>query len=125
MIHLKLFEEHNNYLDIAQIDLVLAEEAPLYKSFEIYLNNRKAGILDVGFYKESLRKDEGEIVGIHIDENLQGGGLGRLAIKRLFDKFPNINYFLAMPTKDSIGFWESIGAKYYEDEYVIINRGSI
>ncbi len=36
MIHIKLFEEH--YLDLAQLDLVLVEEAPQYKSFAIYFN---------------------------------------------------------------------------------------
>jgi len=123
MIHIKLFEEH--YLDLAQIDLVLVEKAPLYQSFALYLNDRKVGILDVGFYKDNLRYDEGEIVGINIDAQYQGKGLGKLAIRRLFDKFPKINYFLAMPTRDSIGFWESIGAEYSEDEYFVIKRGSI
>ena len=123
MIHLKLFEEH--YIDLAQIDLVLVEEAPLYKSFGIYLNNKKVGILDVGFYKENLRYDEGEIVGIHINSDMQGKGIGRLAIRRLFDIFPRVNYFLAMPTRDSIDFWKNIGAEHYEDEYVVIKRGSI
>lgn len=123
MRHIKLFEEH--YIDLAQVDLVLMEEEPLYKSFGIHLNNKKIGILDVGFYKENLRYDECEIVGIHINSDIQGKGIGRLSIKRLFDKFPNINYFLAMPTRDSLGFWESIGAKYYEDGYLSIKRGTI
>lgn len=123
MIHIKLFEEH--YMDLAQVDLVLMEEEPLYKSFGIYLNSKKIGILDVGFYKENLRHDECEIVGIHINSDIQGKGIGRLAIKRLFDKFPNINYFLVMPTRDSLGFWESIGGKYYEDGYLAINRKAI
>ena len=67
MRHIKLFEEH--YIDLAQVDLVLMEEEPLYKSFGIHLNNKKIGILDVGFYKENLRYDECEIVGIHIKMN--------------------------------------------------------
>jgi len=123
MIHIKIFEEHS--LDLAQLDLVLVEEAPQYKSFAIYFNNRKSGTLDIGFYKENLRYDEGEISGIHIYEEFRGRGIGRLAIRRLFDKFPGINYFLAMPTQESASFWESLGAKYHEDGYLIIKRGSI
>lgn len=123
MRHIKLFEEH--YIDLAQIDLVLVEEAPQYKSFAIYFNNRKAGILDVGFYKKNLRYDEGEIAGIHVYEEFRGKGIGRLAIRRLFDKFPALNYFLAMPTQESMDFWKSIGAEYHEDGYLSIKRGSI
>ncbi len=123
MIYIKLFEEH--YMDLAQVDLVLMEEEPLYKSFEIYLNNKKIGTLDVGFYKENLRYDEGEITEIHVYEEFQGKGIGRLAIRRLFDKFPSVNYFLAMPTQESMDFWKSIGAEYHEDGYLSIKRGSI
>lgn len=123
MIHIKLFEEH--YIDLAQIDLILVEESTFYKSFEIYLNNRKAGILDVGFYKDTLRNDEGEIVGININSEFQGKGIGRASIKRLFYEFPEINYFIVMPTRESMEFWKGIGGQYYEDGYLIIKRGSI
>lgn len=121
MIHIKIYESYNN---LGEIELISVEEAPLYKAFDIHINYKKVGTVDVGFYKEDLKNNQAEIVGISINSEFRGMGIGKLAVNKLFLEFPNIDSFIAMPTEESIGFWKSIGATEYYKGYFIIKRNS-
>ena len=119
MLHIKVFESYNN---LAEIELIPVEEAPLYKAFDIHVNNRKVGIIDVGLYNTSLTQDEAEIVGININKESRGLGIGALSVRRLFKRFPNVRRFILMPTEDSLEFWKSVGAKNYGNGYLYLER---
>lgn len=118
MIHIKLFENYN----LGEIDLIKVDDSPSYKAFDIYLNNNKVGIIDVGLYKEDLNSGEAEIVAIKINQEHRGFGIGKIAVNRLFEEFPHIKSFIVMPTIESMDFWKSIGANLYKESYLIIHR---
>lgn len=120
MIHINIFENFNP----RDVDLVLSEETPAYKSFNIYLNSEKIGTIDVGFYKKGMKEEEAEIIGIFINEKSQKKGIGKIAIKKLFMELPNVNLFLVMPTVESFRFWENIGAYPYSSGYLGIDKKS-
>ena len=118
MLHIKLFE---NYIS-GKIELIPVEVAPQYRAFDIHINNKKEGIIDVGFYNDDLKDDEAEIVGININKENRGRGIGKLAVQQLFKEFPTINGFIVMPTEDSMGFWKRLGTKPHMNGYLYLRR---
>jgi GNAT superfamily N-acetyltransferase len=122
----KINESMNSYLKRAlreNIDLSVTDETAVSTDYNVMYNGRNAGILMLSTHNSNLPDDAIELVLLKINEDYRGLKLGYQLIKEIWKQNPDIRKIYLMPTTQSRGFWEKMGARRLNDTYSVITRG--
>ena len=122
----KIDESTSDYLKRIlreQIELTVVDETAVSTDYDIYHNDRKAGVLTLSSHNPTLPKGAIELVIIQIAEKYRGLKLGYEVVKQIWRKNPDINQIFLIPTTQSKLFWDKIGATRLNDTYYVIYKG--